>query len=130
MKLRYVILYVEDPEASLRFYEQAFDLRRAMLHESGEYAEIETGGTTLSLSAHRLLRRLGKAPARADPGAPVFEIAFETDDVAAALDRALAAGAALKQPARDEPWGQTTAYVASPDGHLVEICTPTAPPPS
>jgi catechol 2,3-dioxygenase-like lactoylglutathione lyase family enzyme len=128
MRLRYVILYVEDVEASLAFYERAFGLAGRALDPEASYAEIDTGPTTLALSAHRLLRRLGKAPARADPAAPVFEIAFETPDVAAALERALAAGASLKQPVRDEPWGQTTAYVASPDGHLVEICTPVAPP--
>lgn len=129
MKLRYVILYVEDVGASLAFFERAFGLSGRALDPEVTYAEIDTGTTTLALSAHRLLRELGKSPARADPAAPVFEIAFETDDVPAALERALGAGASLKQPAREEPWGQTTAYVASPDGHLVEICTPVAPPP-
>lgn len=55
---------------------------------------------------------------------PVFEIAFETNDVHAALARALEAGAELVQDARDEAWGQTTSYVSDPDGYLVEICSP------
>ena len=35
-------------------------------------------------------------------------------------------GQRLIQPAKDEAWGQTTAYVADPEGYLVEICSPVA----
>ena len=58
----------------------------------------------------------------------MFEIAFETDDVAAAFDRAVAAGAKPVQSVRDEPWGQTTSYVSDPNGYLVEICSPVQSP--
>jgi catechol 2,3-dioxygenase-like lactoylglutathione lyase family enzyme len=59
-----------------------------------------------------------------DPTAlPAFEVAFETDDVAAALDRALQAGAKLVQEVETMDWGQITAYVSTPDGTMVEICT-------
>jgi lactoylglutathione lyase len=44
--------------------------------------------------------------------------------VPAAVARAVAAGAALKQEPQDMPWGQTVAYVVDLDGFLVEICTP------
>ncbi len=70
------------------------------------------------------MRNLGKAPGRPDPRAPVFEVAFETGDVAGAYARAIAAGAQAVQEVRDEAWGQTTAYVSDPDGYLVEICSP------
>lgn len=128
MQLRYTILYVDDVRASLAFYERAFGLEREFLHESGDYGELATGTTKLAFSSTKLMRELGKRPARANPDAPIFEIAFETGDVAAALERARAAGAILHQNARDEPWGQTTAYVSDPDGYLVELCTPVKPP--
>ena len=124
MKLRYTILYVEDVAASLDFYAAAFGIRRRMLHESGDYGELDTGATTLSFSSRRLMTELGKTPGRADTAAPVFEIAFETDDVAAAHARAVAAGAVNVQDPENMPWGQTTAYVRDPDGFLVEICSP------
>ncbi|MFI0396306.1 VOC family protein [Paracoccus jiaweipingae] len=124
MKFRYTILYVADVAAALDFYERALGLARGFLHESGDYGELATGETRLAFSSVALMRQLGKAPAQADPAAPVSEIAFETGDVRAALDRALAAGAALVQDVRDEPWGQTTAYISDPDGYLVEICSP------
>lgn len=124
MKLRYTILYVEDVAASLDFYAAAFGLQRRMLHDSGDYGELDTGATTLSFASRRLLAELGKAPGHADPAAPVFEIAFETGDVAAAHARAIAAGADNAQDPQDMPWGQTTAYVRDRDGFLVEICSP------
>ncbi len=127
MILRYTIMYVENVADSLAFYERAFGLKRGLLHEGGDYGELVTGETKLAFSSVRLMRQLGKSPAPANPDAPVFEIAFETDDVAAALEKAKEAGAIVKQDVRDEPWGQTTAYIADPNGYLVEICSPVAP---
>lgn len=124
MILRYTILYVDDVATALDFYERAFGLKRAFLHESGDYGELATGDTKLAFSSTSLMRQLGKTPGKPAPEAPVFEIALETDDVRAGFERAVAAGARAVQEIRDEPWGQTTSYVADPDGYLVEICSP------
>lgn len=124
MIFRYTILYVQDPAASLGFYEAALGLARGFLHDSGDYGELVTGQTKLAFSSRRLIAELGKNPAPADARAPVFEIAFETEDVDAAYARACAAGATAVQAPKDEAWGQRTAYVADPDGYLVEICSP------
>lgn len=124
MKLKYAILYVEDVTRSIEFYEQVFGLQRTMIHESGDYGELDTGATTLSFSSRRLMTDLGKSPGIPDPASPIFEIAFETDDVAAALEKARSVGATVVQEARDEAWGQTTAYVIDNSGYLVEICSP------
>lgn len=123
MIFSYTILYVSDVEASLGFYERAFGFVRLFLHEGGDYGELSTGATRLAFSSRSLMRSLGKDPAQADPVRPVFEIAFETDDVADAIKRATQAGAVLVQDAREEAWGQTTAYVSDPDGYLVELCS-------
>lgn len=124
MKFRYAILYVDNVEETLTFYQTAFGFERLFLHESGQYGELKTGDTKLAFSAKELMAQLGKTPGTADPAAPVFELAFETDDVAGAMQTAIAAGATEKQAPRDEPWGQTTAYVIDPNGFLVELCTP------
>lgn len=123
MIFRYTILYVDDVSASLSFFERAFGLERIFLHEGGDYGELATGATKLAFSSTDLMRQLGKNPAAPKPDAPVFEIAFETDDVGAALKKALAAGATLVQDVRDAPWGQTTSYVSDPNGYLIEICS-------
>lgn len=124
MKFKYTILYVDNVSETLAFYENAFGLERKMLHESGEYGELFTGNTTLSFSSINLLKQLGKKPIRPNSNGPTFEIAFETNDVKAALSKACEAGAVLVQDAEDMPWGQTTAYVTDNNGFLVEICTP------
>jgi len=51
-------------------------------------------------------------------------VAFACDDVAAAYDRALAAGATAITEPTQKPWGQTVAYVRDRDGVIVELCTP------
>jgi catechol 2,3-dioxygenase-like lactoylglutathione lyase family enzyme len=124
MQLKYAILYVDDVTRSIEFYEQVFGLERIMIHESGDYGELDTGATTLSFSSRRLMTDLGKSPGTPDPASPVFEIAFETQDVAAALEKARAAGASVVQEVREEAWGQTTAYIVDNSGYLVEICSP------
>ncbi|KPP83793.1 MAG: hypothetical protein HLUCCA08_08300 [Rhodobacteraceae bacterium HLUCCA08] len=128
MIFRYTILYVADVAAALDFYSRAFGLQSGFLHEAGDYGELDTGGTRLAFSARSLMRDLGKDPAPADPDRPVFEIALETDDVPAAFERAVAAGAVPRMAPQDQPWGQTISYVACPDGYLIEICSPVQPP--
>ena len=124
MQLGYTILYVPDVPATLKFYEAAFGLTTRFLHESGDYGELETGSTALAFSAHSLMQQLGKNPQSANANAPTFEIALCTPDVAAALARAVAAGAKPMRPVELMPWGQTIAYVADINGFLVELCTP------
>ncbi|MBY0237599.1 MAG: hypothetical protein K2W93_21650, partial [Burkholderiaceae bacterium] len=61
----------------------------------------------------------------ASSAAPLgIEIGFACADVAAAFERAVAAGATAIKAPLTKPWGQTVAYVRCPDGTLVELCTP------
>jgi len=128
LTFRYTILYVEDVAETLKFFEMAFGFKRAMLHESGDYGELDTGATTLSFSSIKLMSDIGKNPGLASAGNPVFEIALETNDVTSALTKALDAGATLIQKPEDMPWGQTTAYIADKNGFLIELCTPVSKP--
>ena len=123
MQFRYAIIYVADVPATVAFFEAAFGLQRGFVHEAGDYGEMATGATTLAFSALALMESLGKSPRLHDAASPSYEIALETDDVTAALDRAVAAGARLVMAATAQPWGQTIGYVATPQGVLVELCT-------
>lgn len=124
MKLKYTILYVENVAATLDFYEKAFGFNTRYIHEAGDYGELDTGETILSFSSLQLMSQLGKNPQKANASAPVFEIAFETDDVAKWLKQAIDRGATLVQDVKEEPWGQTTSYVSDINGFLIEICSP------
>ena len=127
MQFGYTIVYVADPGASLAFFERAFGLARRFLHESGTYGELETGATTLAFAQHAIARdNLGRDYVTADvSAAPLgMEIGLLSDDVPAAVQRAVDAGATLLKAPATKPWGQTVAYVRTPDGTLVELCTP------
>lgn len=126
MKFAYTILYVSDVKKTIDFYTRAFGFEPKFVHEGGDYAELDTGGTTLSFSSHNLIKSLGKDPQAANYLKPSFELAFVIDNVAAAVDKAVAAGAVLVQAPHDVPWGQTIAYVADINGFLIELCTPVA----
>jgi lactoylglutathione lyase len=125
MKFGYTIIYVTDVEQSVAFFEKACGLKRRFVHESG-YGELETGATALAFATHELgASNVPGGYVKADGDKPLgMEIALVCDDVQAAHDQALAAGAtSVKAPAA-KPWGQVVAYVRCPDGTLVEICSP------
>ena len=127
MKLGYTILYVKDVPRSVAFYEDAFGLTRRFVHEMGMYAEMDTGATTLSFAANGLAKsNLPCGFQENDPSRPPagFEIAFVTDDVQAAYDRALGMGAIAVSPPKEKPWGQIVAFVRDKDGITVELCSP------
>jgi len=127
MQLGYTIVYVADPGASLAFFEQAFGLARRFLHESGTYGELDTGATTLAFAQHQTARdNLGQDYVAADASVrPLgMEIGLLSADVPAAVQRAVDAGATLLKAPSTKPWGQVVAYVRTPDGTLVELCTP------
>ncbi|MEE3718019.1 VOC family protein [Tumidithrix elongata RA019] len=127
MKLGYTILYVKDVAESVAFYERAFGLTRRFVDESGQYAEMETGNTTLSFAANKLAKsnlpsgfqenNLSSLPAG-------IEIGLVTEDVPTAFTIAVEAGAIAVAEPKVKPWGQTVAYVRDRDGILVEICSP------
>lgn len=127
MKFGYTIVYVPDVAASLDFFEQAFGFARRFLHESGTYGELQSGETTLSFAAHELGEMNfsgGHIAAHTSPRPLGMEIGLVTDDVIAAHARALAAGARELTAPTTKAWGQTVSYVRSPDGTLIELCTP------
>jgi lactoylglutathione lyase len=126
MHFAYTIAYVPNVEASLRFFEQAFGLKRRFVAPGGGYGELETGTTALAFAHHDTARgNLGQDYVAADRSATPLgiEIGLVATDVAAACERAVAAGATLLAPPKVKPWGQTVAYVRCPDGVLVELCT-------
>ena len=128
MKLGYTILYVTNVEATVSFYESAFGLKRQFVHESG-YGEMITGETKLAFASVELARSNGVSFQQILPAgpSPAFEIAFITNDVAAAFQRAVEAGAVPVAEPKQKPWGQLVCYVRDINSFLVEICSPLAP---
>ena len=126
MKLGYTIIYVADVLATVDFYERAFELERRFIAPGDSYAEMQTGETALGFAHDSMAEANGLTvrPNRAEETAAAIEIAFVTDDPAAAYARTLAAGAqAVKEPVA-KPWGQLVGYVRDCNGVLVELCSP------
>ena len=124
MRFGYTIVYVADVAATLAWYERTFKLKRRYVHESGAYAELDTGSTALAFVSEDMLPA-GQPFARNRPDAPAagVEIAFVSADVAADYAHAVKAGASVVQPPESKPWGQEVSYVRDNNGFLVEICS-------
>ncbi len=127
MKFGYTIIYVNNVSSALAFFERAFGFSQKFLHESGDYGELDSGETTLSFAAHSLgASNLPGGYVAADSSdQPLgIEIALITDSVETAHQKAIAAGAVEIAAPKQKPWGQLVSYVKSPDGILIELCTP------
>ncbi len=127
MHFGYSIFYVQDVPATLAFFQQAFALEVAFVHESGMYGELATGQTKLAFAALELsqLNFAGGATASSLDAPPqASEIGLVTEDVAKAYQTALAAGASALAEPKVKPWGQTVAFLRTPQGLLVELCSP------
>jgi lactoylglutathione lyase len=123
MRLGYVILYVADVQATVHFYERAFGLSCRFIHESGAYAEMETGATALAFVDETMLSHpFRKNRIKVDPAG--IEVALVTETVEEAFNHAVKAGAIQVLRPEMKPWGQTVSYVQDNNGCLVEICSP------
>eukprot|EP01037_Dinobryon_pediforme_P033613 gene33613-39127_t len=124
MKFGYTIIFTDDVERSIAFFEDAFGFKRRFIHESG-YGELETGSTALAFATHDLAKsNLPEGYLTSTAAQPLgVEIGLVSENVQADYERALACGATSIVAPSQKPWGQTVSYVRCPDGTLVEICS-------
>jgi predicted enzyme related to lactoylglutathione lyase len=124
MKLSFIILYVKDVKSTVAFYEKAFNLKCRMFHESGQYAEMDTGHTMLAFSQHDLIDSLlpdgFQASSRAKPPLGA-QISFEPDDVDKAHKHVIQCGGLEVSPPQTMPWGWRCSFIRDPNGFLVEL---------
>ncbi|WP_341903511.1 MULTISPECIES: VOC family protein [Fluviicola] len=127
IKFAYTILYVSDVKKTAEFYSKTFDFEVRFIAPGDEYAELNSGTTTLSFAALPLAKsNLKDGFQESDLKTKPFgiELGITTVDVQALVDKALAAGATLLEEPREKPWGQMVAYIRDLDGFLIEVCTP------
>ena len=118
--LDYVVVLVDDLERAMLFYTQVLGLRLG--HRSGHYAQLETGTTRLGLYTRSAMAQVVGFPLRQPrPDAPECELGFKVPDVDAAFAELVAHGVTTATPPTTRSWGQRTAYVRDPDGHLIEL---------
>ena len=121
--LDHLVLVVDDIDVSTRFWRDVIGAE--FEHQSGDYSQFRIGEVRLGLfQVDAMAATLGREISHPAPGAAGFELGFEVDDVDATYDELVAAGATPITPPDDRPWGQRTAYVADPDGYLIELVRP------
>ena len=122
----HVIFYVKDIQKALLFYKEAFDITPKFVHESGQYAELNTGETSIAFASEELGNynlSQGYLPHDVKQVPLACEIVFTTEDVAKTYKSAIESGALSVAAPQEKPWGQITAYLRDPNGVLIEIAS-------
>jgi catechol 2,3-dioxygenase-like lactoylglutathione lyase family enzyme len=138
LELGFVLVYVNDVAATVRFYEEVLGLKKRFSIDTadGGYAEfgtptggvgIDAGSVRLVFStiaeAQKLFGHEFKDSLTASPGGAI-QLRFVHDDeqsVATCYQAAISAGAtAVTEPAV-QPWGSVLARFRDPNGLLVSI---------
>ena len=126
LKFGYTLFYVDDVEACISFYKNAFGFEPSFIDkENKQYAELITGTTKLGFVQHKTASSHGFEYERSSLNKNSFavEIGFVTDNVQASFNKAVAAGAVPVSKPQQKPWGQTVSYVRDPNGFLIELCS-------
>jgi len=126
VKFGYTILYVEDVQKSIEFYENTFGFSRKFITPENDYGELSTGETTISFASKKLAAQNlkdGFIESNLEDKPFAIELGFITDNVVELVQKATSFGAVLIKEPTQKPWGQIVAYVRDLDGFLIEICT-------
>lgn len=121
-----VELFVEDVDASARFYAEALGFR--LERREADYAHLRRGDAELGLAAVTRLPARGPGPGftrdsvARGRGAGV-EIVLEVEDLDRAAEAVEAAGYGLLEPPQDRPWGLRDFRLGDPDGYYLRVTT-------
>ena len=115
-----ITLFVEDLEATKRFYREVFGL--PVVFEDDDSTVFDFGNTIVNLLKTTAAGELVEPAAVAgrDAGAR-FQLTIEVDDVDAVCAELTGRGVELLNGPVDRPWGVRTASFRDPGGHIWEI---------
>jgi len=113
--LHFVQLAVADWPAAVAWYGDVLGLRPALRDDAGRFALFDAGGCRVALKQG--------AP---EPGAAL--LAFEVDDLPAALARLAGLGVVPEAPPQTSPEGYRRALLRDPDGYRLCLFDWGAPP--
>jgi len=117
-------LVVEDAPAAIEFYKKAFGAEECvrMAGPDGKvaHAEIKIGDSMLMLSEAN--PQYGARSPKSLGGTPASILVY-VEDVDAAFDRAVKAGAKVEMPVQDMFWGDRYGKLTDPFGHSWQMAT-------
>jgi len=117
-----VNIYTHDLPAALAFYGRLLGFEetfRAPDPDAPDHVELRLDGVTVALSTAEAAARVHGI--EASPGTRGFQMVLWTDDVDAAYEALVAAGAPAVNPPHDTANNNRNAVVTDPDGNLVEL---------
>lgn len=117
-------LVCRDPAAAIDFYLRTFDAIE-LGRRPGPDGDIAHALLTIGPGMIMVEREWETLPSRApvpDGSSPVV-IFLYLRDVDSSVERALAFGATLLLPAKDQFWGDRTAWIMDPAGHVWTLAT-------
>jgi len=111
MRLVEIARFVDDVATATRFYRDT--LGREPDRQGDGLAEFDLDGVVLRIH--------GNVPPSDDMPPAEDHLAFEVDDLDAAVTMMEAAGHRIEVAPKSYPWGES-AYLRDPEGRLVELC--------
>lgn len=127
MKYAYTILYVENVENTIAFYENAFGFQKKFMTPEADYGELISGGTTIAFAPYGLGKsnfKKGYKVSSLNEKSFGIELVFTTESIETDFKRAIDIGAIEYEPILEKPWGQKVGYLRDINGFLIEVCTP------
>lgn len=127
MRVRHVltILAVRDLGRAVAFYRGAFGWKQTV--DVPVYAELVMDGD-MRLGLYESAgfgRNIGRAPSLVPEGEiGATEIYLHCDDLSAAIERLVGAGARELSSRAPREWGDEAAYFADPDGNVIVVARP------
>ncbi|KES06287.1 glyoxalase [Streptomyces toyocaensis] len=115
-----ITLFVEDLEATKRFYVEVFDL--PVTFEDDDSAVFGFGNTLINLLRTAAAGELiDPAPVAGPDSGSRVQLTLAVADVDAKCEELAARGVTLLNGPMDRPWGIRTASFRDPGGHIWEI---------
>ncbi|MGW6023398.1 VOC family protein [Streptomyces sp. NPDC055099] len=125
-----VLLTVDDPAASSRFFTSHLGFREVMVAESAIHLSRDDAATDLVVLESKPAPR-EREPEREQerereglgPSAPQTEaqVSFTVTDLAAEHERLWREGARITTPLRQEPWGEWVMQLTDPNGVVIQL---------
>lgn len=118
-------LVCRDPAAELEFCRQVFQAKVHVTRPGADgtiaHAMITIGPAMVMIESEWPGIVNNRAP-KADGSSPVVLFVY-VEDADSTVERALAAGATLLMPLADQFWGDRTAWIMDPSGHVWTVAT-------
>lgn len=118
----FVELFVTDLARSRQFYVEALGFQ--VTRDEPAYVALKQGEVHVNLGPFAGLREGHHLKVEGMPLGSRVEFCLEVDDLQAAYQRALNAGAKIETPIKERPWGRTDFRLVDPDGAYWRVTTP------